>query len=201
MDAFVNRSKVGKFPWISFNGEEVEDSQFSIDYLKEKFKVDLNNDYSSADIAAGRAVRRMLEEGTFWSLALSRTIYNLGSEYLKKMNIKWWQIWIIGRLINKRAKAQGTGLHSKEKVIKVGLDDLRTISHFLGNSNKKYFLGETPSEVDATIFGFVTQFIYTFPDTDYDRVSKEKFKNLYSYCDRMREKFWPDWNECITDKP
>lgn len=194
-DALTNRSRAGKFPWISYNDEDIDDSQFSIEYLKKKFNVNLDSDYSLGEVAAGRAFRRTLEEATFWGLALSRTTYQIGSAFFKKMGIKSWQIWLLGRMVTKRAKAQGTGLHSQDKVMQMTIDDYRSISQFLGN--KKYFLGESPSEVDATIFGFVTQLLYTFPDSDYDRISKDEFKNLYDYCERMKERFWPDWNDCI----
>lgn len=80
--------------------------------------------------------------------------------------------------------------------MRVDKPSLLFFNFFKGNKN--YFLGEKPSEVDATIFGFVTQLIYTFPDSDYDRISKDEFKNLYGYCERMKEKFWPDWNDCIV---
>lgn len=133
-DGFQNRSSAGKFPWISYNGENIADSQFSIDYLKAKLNVNLDSDYNSAEVAVGRAFRRMLEEGTFWGIALSRTVYHIGTEFLRKLGIKSWQIWIYGKMMSKRSKAQGTGLHPKEKVLELTIEDYRSISQFLGNS-------------------------------------------------------------------
>ena len=59
-------SSKGKFPWISYNGEAVADSQLSIEFLNAKFGVDLNKDLTAEEKATAHAFRIMLDEHLYW---------------------------------------------------------------------------------------------------------------------------------------
>ena len=59
-------SKKGKIPWIELNGEEMADSQFCIEYLSKKNKIDLNAHLSPTDAAVARAFLKMTDESMFW---------------------------------------------------------------------------------------------------------------------------------------
>ena len=52
--------------WIEYNGEEVADSEFCIQYVNRKFNVDLDKDFSEEDQAAARAIQRMVDEHLYW---------------------------------------------------------------------------------------------------------------------------------------
>ena len=59
-------SKKGKMPWIEFNGREIADSNFCIQYLSKEFNVDTDCHLSLTERAIGHCVRTMLEENSYW---------------------------------------------------------------------------------------------------------------------------------------
>ena len=59
-------SKKGKIPWIEFNGQEIADSNFCIQFLKREFKMDIDSHLSASEKAIAHSVRTMLEENTYW---------------------------------------------------------------------------------------------------------------------------------------
>ena len=59
-------SKKGKIPWIEFNGQEIADSNFCIQFLKGEFKVDIDSHLNDTEKGIAHSVRTMLEENTYW---------------------------------------------------------------------------------------------------------------------------------------
>jgi len=57
----------GKSPWITYNGVDVADSEFSIDYLGENLNKNLNENPSinSVERAAARAFRKLAEDSIY----------------------------------------------------------------------------------------------------------------------------------------
>ena len=96
-------------------------------------------------------------------------------------------------MVGNQAKAQGMGRHKEETMLKIAEDDLETLSLALGD--KQFFLGSDPAEIDATVFG-LTSVIYNFgpPNQQITKLA-EKFDNLKAHCDRMKERFWSDFDE------
>ena len=70
-------SSKGKTPWITYNGVDVADSQFCIEYLNKQFSVDLNKDLSSVERSTARAFQKMTEEHLYWyeTLILCKIMY------------------------------------------------------------------------------------------------------------------------------
>lgn len=60
------KSKKGKYPWIEYNGQELSDTEFIIEFLNETFKIDLDEKFTAKERGAARAFQKMLEENTFW---------------------------------------------------------------------------------------------------------------------------------------
>lgn len=52
--------------WIEYNGEEIADSELCIDYIKDKFQVDVNSDYTPEQLASGFMVQKMAEDHLYW---------------------------------------------------------------------------------------------------------------------------------------
>ena len=59
-------SKKGKMPWISYNGQDIADSNFCVQFLTKEFNVDIDSHLSSTDRAIAHCIRTMLEENTYW---------------------------------------------------------------------------------------------------------------------------------------
>ena len=59
-------SKKGKLTWIEYNGEDVADSEFCIEYLNKKLEIDLDKEFTPRDRGTARAFQKMIEENTYW---------------------------------------------------------------------------------------------------------------------------------------
>ncbi|VDI38540.1 Hypothetical predicted protein [Mytilus galloprovincialis] len=184
------KSKKGKFPWIEYNGEEISDSEFCIEYLNDKLQIDLNKDFTAKDRGIARAYQKMLEENTFWYVNYFSSIYVLFHIHF------WWLLLLaVGRRIKKIMYAVGMGRHSSDEVYHIMELDLKAVSDFLGN--KKFLLGDKPCQADCSVFGIISNAYWQSFGTPVESTIK-KYRNLCDYCQRMKETFWPDWDECIT---
>ena len=88
--------------------------------------------------------------------------------------------------------------HSLDEVAEFSYQDLDALSILLGD--KLFFNGENPSTVDCTIFGHLVQFLYLPLDIPQKSYIIKNCPNLASFVDRMRETFWPDWQELCEGK-
>ena len=59
-------SKRGKMPWIEFNGQEIADSNFCVQFLSKEFQVDVDSDLSATERGIAHSILTMLEENTYW---------------------------------------------------------------------------------------------------------------------------------------
>jgi glutathione S-transferase len=79
----------------------------------------------------------------------------------------------------------------------IGLSDFEALAVQLGS--KPYLMGNAPSVIDCTAFGFLVMFFYVFPPDYYFRKECERrFPNLRSYVERIKKTYWPDWEECLA---
>ena len=97
----------------------------------------------------------------------------------------------------KNTHAQGIGRHSKEEVEKLGIADLKALSDYLGQ--KPYVMGNNPTEIDAVAFAFLCIFYAGDPEDDnaVKKAADEDLTNLKEYFDRMKEKYWADWDDIL----
>ena len=103
---------------------------------------------------------------------------------------------LVSRVQMKKALAQGMGRHSEAEVYEMGIKDLRAISIHLGD--RPFFTGDKATEVDCTMFGVLAQFLWNSSGGPLEKVLKEELPNLTSFCKRMKEQFWPDWDKCLN---
>ena len=73
--------------------------------------------------------------------------------------------------------------------IEMGKADLDAASDFL--ADKPYFLGQRPSSLDATAFGFLGVSVYVQGDNPLFNHAAS-LPNLVAYCERMRAQFFPE---------
>lgn len=67
-------SSKGKSPWITFNGEDIADSNLCIDFLNKELNVDLDESLTDVQRGASMALRRMCDENTYWGMVYHRWI-------------------------------------------------------------------------------------------------------------------------------
>ncbi|XP_021364187.1 failed axon connections-like isoform X1 [Mizuhopecten yessoensis] len=185
-------------PFILFNEEEIPDTNFIIEMLSAYFNKEIYPDASSELRAVGRSFLKMVEENTAWTIYWYRYVHHL-PEYMKyvkfhddeEMNEKAGKD--LGKYVKDRAWSHGIGRHSNEEIYKIGCDDVRAISTFLGP--KIYFLGNTPTLVDCTLFAVLTQITCVPLDFPMMKVIREECPNLLDYIERLKVKCWPHWDD------
>ncbi|XP_050691503.1 failed axon connections homolog [Eriocheir sinensis] len=188
----------GKCPWITLNGEDLADSQFIMDYLGTKFAKDLSAHLSGEEKAVAHAFRNTLESNFFWALVHWLFVVDKGRALVREMQLPFIFRFAVRAITSKTKKAlwqQGMGRHTSTEIEHTGRQDLAALSAYLGE--KDYLMGEKPTEVDCTVFGFLCQVMYCCRGSPYLRMLESDFPNLRAYVLRVRDKFWPDWNACL----
>uniref|UniRef100_A0A3B4BG25 Uncharacterized protein n=1 Tax=Periophthalmus magnuspinnatus TaxID=409849 RepID=A0A3B4BG25_9GOBI len=192
-------SPQGKMPWIEYNHEQVSGSEFIIDFLEEKFGINLNKNLTLEERAVSRAITKMVEEHTIaycqWVDNLEETQKLLSMSGPLSDTLKWLLSHLNGSMVRREMYGHGIGRFSKEEVYSLMEKDLRTLATLL---DKKYFMGSKVSTLDATVFGHLAQAMWTLPGTRPEQLIKELI-NLAMFCERMRRKFWPEWFMEVED--
>jgi len=190
---------LSKCPWITFNGEEMTDSDFIIRSLSSRLGISMDAGLSERERALGRAVRVMLEERTAWGIFLKRYV-------LDGMRHVWREFpagvrkyvpfvkYLLPYGYKKRAREQGIGRFTEPEVLHQVQKDVQAVSRLLGE--QQFMLGERVSELDCCVFGMVVQLLYVSgPSLEF--WTRERCDNLVRHCDRMRRLYWQDWDQCL----
>jgi glutathione S-transferase len=81
----------------------------------------------------------------------------------------------------------GLGRHTKEEIYGLGNADLSALSAYL--EDRPYFLGEEPTSLDATAYGFLTNILYVGYETPLETHARA-LPTLRAYCDRIRQRYY-----------
>ena len=196
-------SSKGKSPWMTFNGRDMADSQHCIEHLGRTLNKDLSAHLSPVEKATARGMRAVLEDHFYFCLVMSNWVFGdltfLRDEVFPPFPIPNFMVNLVLKRIRSKLKAQcegqGIGRHSEEEIGAMGVQDLKAVSDFLGE--KTFMMGDKPTELDCVVFGFVASKLFNSKDSDvFYRAIEEQFPNLKAHCLMMKEKYWPDWEEC-----
>lgn len=192
----------GKSPWISLNGEEIGDSQLIMEMLGPKYGKDFSSHLSTEQLAIARAMRIMIEDHFLWCNIMWRWAYDPESHVSSLTHwgtllpFHWFYRPIVGRLLRFQAFMQGIGRHKQPEVLVMGNEDLQALSVYLGE--KPFLMGDKPTEVDCALFGFLAQVVWNSAGSPYLQMLETECINLQAYCHRIKERFWPDWGQCLN---
>ncbi|KAG8200168.1 hypothetical protein JTE90_024953 [Oedothorax gibbosus] len=202
------KSKKGQLPFVEVNGAEIPDSDIIIKELSKIFGKDLDENLTLDQKNVSHAFVSMLNNHTSWVMRWWR--YSHPGEFLKSAQLD------IKRTLNsklpkgllqfffklgfksniKRAIGHGVGVHNSEEIYEFGKKDLKALSEYL--AEKPYFFGEEPHLLDCVAFAHLCQFVYV-PFGGLKEYLESDCTNLLSFVERMRERYWPDWEEiCKT---
>ena len=188
----------GKLPFIEDDGKKISDSRLIIAYLQATYGDTLDAHLTLEEKSIARAFQRLIEEHLYWVTMYTRWSYTEANWRTNKQaifgtlppGVRDLIAWAYRRRIKSQIKGHGIGLHSPEEIFALGREDIIAIATFLGD--KTYFMGDRPSTLDATAFGFL---INTFgcpiesPVKDYALT----MDNLKDYCRRMQMEFFPEF--------
>jgi len=193
----------GQIPYIELNGEEIPDSNMIISRLKDHFGKDPDQSCTSSDLAVGHAVTGLVEHhlahvGFHYRYGLHMTnflsVLKLGEYYnLPRAMTNWGRFQ--PTMTKVRSYLQGIGRHTESEIWEMSFKDLNAISQLL--ATKQFLLGSSPTTVDCMLFGHLAQFLYIdigFPQKTY---MEQNCPNLVSLVDRIKGRFWPDWENEI----
>ena len=188
------RGPKGKMPVLRDDDLIIPDSSTIICYLQKKYGDPLDANLSIHNKAIAHAVQRLIEENLYFVILYSRWIDPEGKRIINTAFKKFFPkpvgplalAWI-RRSLEKQAKAQGIGRHTREEIYQIGKQDLQAIAELLGTN--KFFLGNTPHSIDATVYAFLETILLTPLNNPLNRMI-ENNPALLTYCERMREKYF-----------
>lgn len=190
----------GKVPYIEHDGQLLGDSTLIVDHLKRSSGRDPDAWLTPVERATALAFRRMIKENLFWVAIQSRYFEEQG-----------WNVYraVVAEVLapdappeqQERAAADfreymrvqfrghGIGRHTPGEVYAIGVADIGAIADYL--ADKPYFMGDRPSTVDATIYGYISNFLappIESPARDYARTRE----NLVAHTRRMQTQYFPE---------
>lgn len=191
-----------KMPYIEYQGDKVQDAKFCIKFINKKFEVDPDSHLTPEQKAVCHAFQTMVDENTYWSLVYYRWVdnYNETKKYYENMApiMSSLRPKLDQNKCIKCMEAHGIGKHSKEEIYCIAEDDLRSISHFLGD--KEFFMGEHPCTIDCSMFGILANFVYGAAGCPQEKLIREELKNLGDFCDRMKLNYWLDYGDICSEE-
>lgn len=190
------RSRTGKIPYVEMpDGRVLHDSALIIETLGRERGVDLDAGLDPAERARGHAIRRMIEDGTYFVGLWERWISDAGfaatgRDYFR--HLPFGLRHVLPHLIRRNMRAnlhgQGAGRLAPADLAAIARADIGALSNLLGE--REYILGRV-STVDATVFAFV----WAFSANPFESALKEEagnHPNLGAYLTRMRARYWAD---------
>ncbi len=186
----------GKLPYLEDGDTKLGDSQFIIQHLKTNNN-DLDEGLNKTELALSLAMQRLLEEHLYWATMYSRWQYTDTNWQVNKKAIFGVMPPVIRDIaaayfrnkIKKQIYGHGIGRHKTEEIFKLGMLDIDALSACLGD--KKYFIGEQPTTLDASAFGILINTLgcpIESPLKEYG-LSKD---NLTNFVARIKAHFYPD---------
>jgi len=189
----------GKVPYIEDDGEIVADSTLIRWHLERKYGIAFDAGLSPEQKATAWAFEKMAEDQLYWAILDARWMDDANfargpAAFFKVVPapLRPLVIPVIRRKIGKNLKAHGMGRHSPDEITALATRSIDSIAAFLGT--KRYFFGDEPTGVDATMFSFVAGVLCPVFETP-RRAAAERHDNLKRYVGRMTARYYPEAGE------
>jgi glutathione S-transferase len=187
----------GKQPYIVFRDRKIPDSTFIRWHLETEHLVDFDKGLSDQEKATAWAFEKMCEDHLYQAAISERWLddenfkigpanfFNAAPAPLRPLIS-----WKVRRDVRKAIYAHGIGRHSTDEIAQLAARDIAALSAQLGD--QPYFMGNEPTGIDATVFGFVASALCPAFKTR-SRIAAESHPNLIAYNQRMMAKYYPDF--------
>lgn len=182
-----------KCPWADVGGQLVGDSESVMALVRARRGIAIDEGLTPAQQGVATTTRLMLEEHYHQVWEHELFIYEGGW----KRGIEFFDQLppvlrvIVRNVVRKQLRAQlwarGVGRHDHARIVEMGKLDLDAVDALLGD--KPYFLGDEPTEIDATVFAFMALTQWTpveSPLWDHYR----SLPRLVAYCDRILARYY-----------
>ncbi|WP_379546037.1 glutathione S-transferase family protein [Qipengyuania sp. DSG2-2] len=185
-----------KAPWIEHDGRKIGDSSLIIDYLKDRFAVDIDAHLTEEERGLATATGRMVEENLYWAMVYDRWQRPENWPILKQSVLgdipapaRAIIAPIARRGVAKQLQGHGMGLHSPQEIEAIAQRDITALAAILGN--KDWFFGGAPGLADATVYSLLANILHVpFDSPMKDMITQHPA--LPAFVDRFRAKVYPD---------
>jgi glutathione S-transferase len=187
----------GQLPYIIDDDTTVGDSDAIIEYLTDRYDVDIDDSLTANQRRTSLFVRRTLDD-LYWVMSYSRwrdpRFWPLFCDALLREHpgLQRDSLAQAQRYNFERYHYQGIGRFEPEQVYARGSADLEAIAALLGES--PFVFGQTASSTDAGLYGFLAN-IYFYPIETPLRALLSTRPNLVSFCERLHEAVTHDLRE------
>ncbi|MEE9426108.1 MAG: glutathione S-transferase family protein [Methylococcales bacterium] len=192
----TRKAPKGKCPYIDDDGELIADSEMVMDYLENKYQVNLDSALDSKQKALSRAIQAMLDERFYWTAVYSRWHDDRTWPQISKLffgEMPFPMNKIIPLVARKQIKGQmyghGMGRHSEDEIYAIGQADIVAIANLLGE--QQFIHGDQATRIDACVFSYIVNFIVP-PFESPLRDELLKHSNLVDYNQRMMTAYFPE---------
>ena len=183
-----------KLPMIVDDGASICDSAFILAHLAKKYGDTLDANLTDEQRGVGHAVRRMLEEATYFTGMYSRwmepeTWAVAKQAFFGKMPFPMRAILpsVLHQTVKKTLWAQGTGRHTRDEIYALARDDWDSVARVL--DGKPWLLGDAPTSYDATVYAFLAQALFV-PFDSPTKAHLQAKANLFGYANRIRAEYF-----------
>ncbi|MFL2771044.1 MAG: glutathione S-transferase family protein [Rhodospirillaceae bacterium] len=189
----------GKRPFIiDENGKLMADSGLIIAALEARSGHPVDGKLTLMERAESLAFQRLMDEHLYWAIVYGRWLDPHGLQqwlpYMKEiLPVPGLLFGVIKPLVKRIVRSQlhghGIGRHKPETIWKLAIDDVRALSHWLGQ--RQWGFGEQPTVLDATLASYVGELICQPWDNPLV-IETRKHRNLVSHFGRMMSRYYPE---------
>jgi len=193
-DGDIRKAPMGKIPVLVDDGKIIPDTSLIKKHLEDVHGIDFDGSLSAEQRATAKAIQRMVENHLYFAMIHFRWIENpervrdtlfknipaLPRKFIFKMVLK---------KVRQANEGHGIGRHDRSDILAFAMEDLEALSVLLGT--KPFMFGNTPTSVDASVFGALENIINSTETSDLQDGAR-RFENLVQYCDRFRDEVFGD---------
>lgn len=187
---YLKHSPKGKLPFITDDEKTIGDSSFILEYLTNKYDVNVDELLTKEQKATAYLLTKSLEENLYWCVVYSRWADDKTWPVSKNaffsdipFPLNSFVPWLIRKSVVKKLNGQGISRHSHEDILSITDQSLSALSQLL--DDKTYFFGDHMSSFDATAYSILCQFTLVTYENDFTLLVK-KYSNLIQYCERIK---------------
>jgi glutathione S-transferase len=188
-NALPMRAPKGKLPVLRDGDLQVPDSQAIIAHLQTRFGDRLPAAMRAPEQGATLALRRMLDEHTYFAALWLRWIDDAGWQATAPAffgDLPWPLRALVPAIVRRKMKrdleGQGMGRHSRDEICARAITDLQALAQVLGG--QPFFGGAEPATIDASAYAFLANLFWA-PIDNPVRQRGLQMPTLVGYCERM----------------
>ena len=125
---YPQHPKTQKSPWITFNGQDVPDSQLSIEFLMKKCDCKELNNLGPKEKAISKAFRALMEDHLYWIIVYDRYVEHQGKHLKTFMpSINEYYRTLAVRKMTRQCYSQGLSRLGKGDIQRMGVETLQVV--------------------------------------------------------------------------